>query len=329
MRKLLSYMSYLLIIVILVSCGNSSTNYTKFTKEEENRFESNFGFVIPFIENNNYYVNKYKGYNDDLQAEENGLMFVVEELTVEECESYIQLLKDNESYNYEYRQDTYYYFSRNDFFVKVNYYLETNYILEVFVYSYKFNEQTNSSSSIESSTIESSSDNQTIYGFKYEKHSDSYSIIGFYGDEDGIVEIPDYYNALPVCYIRANAFYRQECITEVIIGNNVTVIEGNAFMHCYNLEKVTLGNSLEVIDINVFLGCSQIKEIVIPSSVKSIGYNTFYDCYKLKSITLEDPNGWYTNDNIHKTYPVEDMSNAKTVAKYLTDTHVNHTWMKK
>ena len=147
--------------------------------------------------------------------------------------------------------------------------------------------------------------------------------------KDGIVEIPDYYNGLPVCYIRANAFYRQECITEVIIGNNVTVIEGNVFMHCYNLEKVTLGNSLEVIDINVFLGCSQIKEIVIPSSVKSIGYNTFYDCYKLKSITLEDPNGWYTNDNIHKTYPVEDMSNAKTVAKYLTDTHVNHTWMKK
>lgn len=168
------------------------------------------------------------------------------------------------------------------------------------------------------------------YGFIYEKEGDSsYSIVGFYGDEDGLVEIPDYYNGLPVRYIRGNAFYGHDSITELIIGNNVYSIEGNAFMRCYNLKKVTFGSSLEIIDMQAFLGCSELEEIVIPASVRLIGSSVFDRCDKLKSVTLENPEGWYlSSDFYNRPFPTEVMSDPETVAKYFTETYKSNAWMK-
>ena len=168
------------------------------------------------------------------------------------------------------------------------------------------------------------------FGFEYEKHNDgSYSIIGFYGDEDGVVEIPDSYNGFPVRYIRGNAFYGQESITELIIGNNVLCIEGNAFMLCSNLEKVTLGNSITLIDMQAFLGCEKLQEITIPASVTFIGSGAFRNCTQLKSVVLESPEGWCTSDDVfNRPFPIEDMSNAETVAEYFTDTYVRVAWIK-
>ena len=167
-------------------------------------------------------------------------------------------------------------------------------------------------------------------GIVYEKDgAESYSVVGFLGDDDGIVVIPDTYAGLPVRYIRGNAFYGQDTITEVVIGNNVLTIEGNAFMRCYNLEKVTLGESLELIDMQVFLGCAKLEEITIPASVKFIGNGAFRDCSKLKCVFLIDPSGWCTSDDIfNRPYPTEDMSNAETVAEYFTETYVRVSWIK-
>ena len=167
-------------------------------------------------------------------------------------------------------------------------------------------------------------------GLVYEEEGDgSYSIVGFNGDEDGIVEIPDYYNGLPVRYIRGNAFYGQDSIIEVIVGNNVYSIEGNAFMRCYNLKRVTLGSSLELIDMQAFLGCSELEEITIPASVRFIGHGAFRMCDNLMSVKLEDPEGWYISSDIYnRPFPTEDMSDEKTVAKYFKETYVTTSWMK-
>lgn len=166
-------------------------------------------------------------------------------------------------------------------------------------------------------------------GIVYEKDgNESYSVVGFLGDDDGIVEIPDTYNGLPVRYVRDNAFYGAEVITELIVGDNVLVIEGNAFMKCCNLEKVTLGNSLTLIDMQAFLGCEKLETITIPATVTFIGSGAFKKCSRLKSVILENPNGWYTSSNIHKLFPAEDMSNAETVVKYFTDTYVGVAWLK-
>lgn len=311
--------------------------YTDFTAEEELWFTSSFGFVIPFIQNTGYAVKDYEGYNGDLRAYENGLVFIAEGLTEEDCKEYVENLKDDENYSFEYPQDGYYYFTRDGYFVKMqHYWMKTCFGLTVYTYSYTFENIDSSDSATFGESSETSADasvntpDEPTTGFKYEKHGDgSYSIIGFYGDEDGIVEIPDTYNGLPVRYIRANAFYGAEEITELIVGDNVWVIEGNAFMRCYNLEKVTLGSSLTLIDMQVFLGCEKLEEITIPATVTHIGSGAFRNCTQLKSVVLESPEGWCISSDVYnRPFPVEDMSNAKTVAKYFTDTYVGVSWLK-
>ncbi len=167
-------------------------------------------------------------------------------------------------------------------------------------------------------------------GIVYEKDgSESYSVVGFLGDDDGVVEIPDTYNGLPVRYIRANAFYSADVITELIVGDNVWVIEGNAFMLCCNLEKVTFGNSITLIDSRAFFGCEKIEEITIPSTVTFIGNSAFRNCTQLKSVKLVNPENWCISSDVYnRPFPVEDMSNAETVAKYFTDTYVSVSWIK-
>ncbi|MBQ7912399.1 MAG: leucine-rich repeat domain-containing protein [Clostridia bacterium] len=315
--------------------GNSNTHdggvYTEFTAEEEALFTSSFGFVIPFVQNSGYTVSDYEGYNGDLTAYENGLVFVAEGLTEEDCQAYVDNLKADENYSFEYPQDGYYYFSRDGYFVKVDYYwMKTQFGLTVYTYSYTFENVDSSDTATDGDSSDTGTDipDEPTVGFKYEKHSDSYSIVGFYGDEDGVVEIPDFYEGLPVRYIRGNAFYGAEEITEVIVGNNVLSIEGNAFMLCSNLEKVTLGNSLTLIDRQTFLGCEKLEEITIPATVTFIGAGAFRNCTKLKSVFLGNPEGWHTSSNLHEDFPVEDMSNAETVAEYFTETYVSEGWLK-
>ena len=167
-------------------------------------------------------------------------------------------------------------------------------------------------------------------GIVYEKDgNESYSVVGFLGDDDGIVEIPDTYNGLPVRYIRGNAFYGAEAITELIVGDNVLVIEGNAFMKCCNLEKVTLGKSLTLIDMQAFLGCEKLETITIPATVTFIGSGAFKKCSRLKSVILGNPEDWCISSDVYnRPFPTEDMSDAETVAKYFTDTYVGVAWLK-
>jgi hypothetical protein len=170
-----------------ISSNDAPQEYTSFSQEEENRFLSSFGFVIPFIQNSSYRVEDYEGYNGDLMAYENGLVFIAEGLTEEACKDYVDNLKNDENYSFEYPQDGYYYFSREGYFVKIEYYwMKTCFGLTVYTYSYTF-ENVDSSSSEEDSSDSSSADipDTPKFGFEYEKHSDSCSIIGFYGDEVG------------------------------------------------------------------------------------------------------------------------------------------------
>ena len=105
-----------------ISSNDAPVENTAFSEEEENRFLSSFGFVIPFIQNTSYRVEDYEGYNGDLLAYENGLVFIAEGLTEEACKEYVENLKNDDNYSFEYPQDGYYYFSRDGYFVKIEYY---------------------------------------------------------------------------------------------------------------------------------------------------------------------------------------------------------------
>ena len=114
------------------------------------------------------------------------------------------------------------------------------------------------------------------------------------------------------------------CFTEVIIPDNVTVICNDAFAYCDQLRKITLGKSVNTIGYSAFHACYSMKDIyitdiaqwcnisyggnswavipyenlylnnvlvtdlVIPESVTKINNCAFYGCDSLASITISN-----------------------------------------
>lgn len=311
------------------SLGNTEY-YTAFTDEEVDIFQSSFGFVIPFVQNTRYSVEEYEGYNGDLLAYEYGWSFITELSTAEACEEYVELLQEDESYNYEYRQNGYYYFSRDGYFVKVAYYwMKSCYGLDVYVYSYQFEENQSSDVGTENDSSDTSVEDDApieAVGLIYEDDSARgyYSVIGLGTCEDGVVRIPDTYKGLPVMWIRSQAFYGREDITEVVIGNNVQYIENYVFALCYNLKSVTIGNKVESIGQYTFLKCEALENVFVPQSVCWIANSTFRGCTSLQSVVFENKTGWRLVSG--EKFSEEELSDGSKNAEYLTDIYASSTW---
>jgi hypothetical protein len=80
------------------------------------------------------------------------------------------------------------------------------------------------------------------------------------------IEIPPYYEGLPVTRIANFGFQNLTTLISIIIPNSIT----------------TIGNS-------AFAGCNGLTEIFIPNSVETIGYGSFWSCSDLTSVTFESP----------------------------------------
>jgi hypothetical protein len=58
------------------------------------------------------------------------------------------------------------------------------------------------------------------------------------------VIIPDMTNGYP---IETNAFERSYLVTNITIGNNITITGENAFEYYFGLKRITLGTNVTVI----------------------------------------------------------------------------------
>ena len=168
------------------------------------------------------------------------------------------------------------------------------------------------------------------------------TIIGYSGIDTNVV-IPDTINVngeeIKVTTIGERAFYDNDTITSVTIGNNITSIDERAFYSCSNLTTVTFGENSQLTTIAdyVFRGCSSLTSIIIPDSVTIIGEYAFSGCSSLTSIFIPDsvtsigyrafrychnltiycevasePSGWQYNWNYSNRPVVWDCLNAKT-----------------
>ena len=105
--------------------------YTNFTAAEKALFNSSVGLVIPFIPNDEYYVEEYS-----LEGKE-GVNFYAFENTPAEFEAYRALFS---SYTYDGSDtdeygDTWYFYSKGNVYVDMTfYYYEGYYVLDVYVY---------------------------------------------------------------------------------------------------------------------------------------------------------------------------------------------------
>ncbi len=110
--------------------------YNAFTSEEQKKFSDLFSFVIPFIPNDEYYVEDYTYDYEDGTGEE-GLNFYAFGNTQSEFNAYKELFS---AYTYDGTDtdeygDAWYYYSRGDVYIDLTYYYyEGDYTVDVYVY---------------------------------------------------------------------------------------------------------------------------------------------------------------------------------------------------
>ena len=116
--------------------GNTSGHlYTNFTANEKNLFNNTVGFVIPFLPNDEYYVEEYA------LEDEVGINFYTFDNTRAEFEAYRALFSayTNEGTETDEYGDTWYYYSKGDVCVDMSfYYYDHAYVIDVYVYVYTF-----------------------------------------------------------------------------------------------------------------------------------------------------------------------------------------------
>ena len=116
--------------------GGTSYLYTDFTSNEKALFNSYFGFTIPFLPSNDYYLEEYTYDYDDYT--EVGLNFYVYDCSIAEFSAYRSLYSSYtyvESYEDEYG-DTWYTYEKNDCYVDMSIYEYDSgaYVVDIYVY---------------------------------------------------------------------------------------------------------------------------------------------------------------------------------------------------
>lgn len=89
-----------------------------------------------------------------------------------------------------------------------------------------------------------------------------------------------------VTSVQEKAFYQNEDIVSIAIGNNVIYIGKYAFYQCPNLETVKFGKRVSVISTCAFTQCPNLENVTLPSSIRRIGAKAFYQCTSIKVLKI-------------------------------------------
>lgn len=90
-----------------------------------------------------------------------------------------------------------------------------------------------------------------------------------------------------VTSIDHKAFYRNENLVDVKIGNNVNYIGKYSFYQCPNLESVKFGGRVQTISTCAFTQCPKLGNVVLPSSVERLGAKAFFKCTSMRIMTVK------------------------------------------
>lgn len=115
------------------------------------------------------------------------------------------------------------------------------------------------------------------------------SVIGL-AKEEVEIKIPSAVSisgkAYKVTSVQDKAFYQNEDIVSIAIGNNVIYIGKYAFYQCPNLETVKFGKRVSVISTCAFTQCPNLENVTLPSSIRRIGAKAFYQCPSIKVLKI-------------------------------------------
>ena len=95
-----------------------------------------------------------------------------------------------------------------------------------------------------------------------------------------------------------------------------------AFYKNDSLTKLTVGEKISKIGENAFYGCTSLTSVTISASVQSIGKYAFSECASLSDVYLESIDGWYV-DGVGYLKRLNVTANA---AKQLKKTYCDKEW---
>ncbi|MDA7605476.1 leucine-rich repeat protein [Verrucomicrobiales bacterium] len=105
----------------------------------------------------------------------------------------------------------------------------------------------------------------------------------------GVLNIPDTIEGVPVRFILKAAFIRCINLTHITLPDGVTSIEEFTFYDCSKLKSITMGDNVTSIGEQAFAECENLTSVNnIPDSVTSIGERAFFECRNLTSINIPD-----------------------------------------
>ena len=129
--------------------------------------------------------------------------------------------------------------------------------------------------------------------------------LSYYAGQDSMIVLPASYNG--ESYAIANdAFYNNDALVSVVIGDSVTSIGSNAFYSCSNLASLTIGDNVTSIGSYAFQYCNSLSMVYNRSDLNivkgnsSYGYVSYYANQVIKGDTLIGDYYFYTtNDGDH------------------------------
>ncbi len=153
-------------------------------------------------------------------------------------------------------------------------------------------------------------------GLVYVRAADGAGVLvaGLGNATDRKIVLPARYRGEAVIGVAEKAFYKCKQLTEIVLGEGISVIGDFAFDFCTALTAAVLPKSLRRIGKSAF-GCSALREITLPEGVcevgdrafaycdelalarigdgvRAIGENAFLGCDKLREIQFSSPHDW-------------------------------------
>ena len=123
---------------------------------------------------------------------------------------------------------------------------------------------------------------RTADGYVYAVKETDVVLLKYFGNAT-YVTIADTYDEKPVTKVHNLAFYDNDNLKSLVVGNNVTKIGESAFQNCDNLFEAVLSDSVETVDKSGFASCENLTKLTVGASVSKtyITYPAFSGCYRL------------------------------------------------
>ena len=131
------------------------------------------------------------------------------------------------------------------------------------------------------------------YFFAKISGKEEYAITGVANKNLTEIVIPATHRGLPVTKIESNAFYNNQKITKVFLGENIEEIGSSAFGNCKKLKTIVFNEKLKSIGAWCFYNDTSLTSIIIPDNVDEIQHDAFSDTYcSIYSYAKAQPVGW-------------------------------------